>query len=125
MTENEISKVVLDIAFALHRQYGPGLYERVYEELFAHELAKKGIPFVRQQPIALIHETMRLEAGFRADFIIDNKVIIELKSIEKLADVHFKQVRTYLKLTNLKLGMLINFNCSYLKEGIHRIANNL
>jgi GxxExxY protein len=125
MNENEISKLVLDVSFKLHKQYGPGLFESVYEELFAHEWAKMNIPFLRQHPIPLIHETIKLEAGFRADFIIDRKVIIELKSVETLADVHFKQVMTYLKLTKLKLGLLINFNTSYLKDGIHRIANNL
>lgn len=125
MNENEISKLVLDVAFKLHKQYGPGLFESVYEELFAYEWSKMDIPFLRQHPIPLVHETIKLEVGFRADFIIDRKVIIELKSVEALADVHFKQVLTYLKLTKLKLGLLINFNTAYLKEGIHRIANNL
>lgn len=125
MNENEISKLVLDVAFKLHKQYGPGLFESVYEELFAYEWSKTDIPFLRQHLIPLVHETIKLEAGFRADFIIDRKVIIELKSVEALADVHFKQVLTYLKLTKLKLGLLINFNTAYLKEGIHRIANNL
>jgi GxxExxY protein len=101
------------------------LFESVYEEIFCYELKKANIPFVRQYPIPLVHETIKLEAGFRADAIIDNKVIIELKSIEALADIHFKQVLTYLKLTNLKLGLLINSNVVYLKDGIHRIANKL
>jgi len=125
MTENEIATATLDVAFSIHRQYGPGLFESVYEELFAYEWAKTGIGFLRQHPIPLIHETIVLDAGFRADFIIEDKVIIELKSVEKLMDVHFKQVSTYLKLTELKLGLLINFNAAYLKNGIHRIANNL
>lgn len=101
------------------------MFESVYEEIFSHEWAKTQIPFLRQHPVPLIHEDVRLEAGFRADFIIDRKVIIELKSVESIADVHFKQVLTYLKLTKLKLGLLINFNTAYLKDGIHRIANNL
>lgn len=125
MDENEIAKLVLDVAFKIHKQYGPGLFESVYEEIFMYEWLKLGIPILRQQPIPLVHETIKLEAGFRADFIIDRKVIIELKSVEILADVHYKQVLTYLKLTKLKLGLLINFNTSYLKDGIHRIANNL
>jgi GxxExxY protein len=125
MSENEIATIALDICFKIHRQYGPGLFESVYEEIFCYEWKKTGIPFVRQQTIPLVHEAIRLEAGFRADAILDNKVIIELKSIESLADVHFKQVLTYLKLTNLKLGLLINFNVVYLKNGIHRIANKL
>ncbi|MFA6056565.1 MAG: GxxExxY protein [Taibaiella sp.] len=125
MNENEIAKLVLDVAFKIHKQYGPGLFESVYEELFSYEWTKTEIPFLRQHPIPLVHETIRLEAGFRADFIIDRKVIIEFKSVELLADVHYKQVLTYLKLTKLKLGLLINFNTSFLKDGIHRIANNL
>lgn len=101
------------------------MFESVYEEIFCHEWSKKGIPFRRQQEIPLVHEEIRMEIGFRADVILDNKVIIEIKSIESLADVHFKQVLTYLKLTNLKLGLLINFNVVLLKDGIKRIANKL
>jgi len=125
MTENELATKTLDICFKIHKQYGPGLFESVYEEIFCYEWAKTSIPFVRQHPIPLVHETIKLEAGFRADAILDNKVIIELKSIEALADIHYKQLLTYLKLTNLKLGLLINFNVVYLKDGIHRIANKL
>lgn len=95
------------------------------KEIFFYEWAKTEIPFLRQHPVPLIHETIKLQVGFRADGILDNKVIIELKSIEVLADVHFKQLLTYLKLTNLKPGLLINFNVVYLKDGIHRIANKL
>lgn len=125
MTENEISKLVVDLCFRIHKQYGPGLFESVYEEIFYYEWLKNGIPIKRQHPVPLIHEEIKMEVGFRADFIIDNKVIIELKSIEALADIHYKQVQTYLKLTNLKLGLLINFNVRLIKEGIHRIVNNL
>ena len=125
MTENEISKLVVDLCFKIHKQYGPGLFESVYEEIFGYEWTKNGIPFTRQQGIPLIHEEIKMEAGFRADFIIDNKVIIELKSIEALAPVHYKQVLTYLKLANLKLGLLVNFNVDLIKDGIHRIVNNL
>ena len=125
MTENEISKLVVDLCFKIHKQYGPGLFESVYEEIFYYEWKKNSIPLTRQQAIPLIHEEIKMEAGFRADFIIDNKVIIELKSIEALAPVHYKQVLTYLKLTNLKLGLLVNFNVDLIKDGIHRIVNNL
>jgi GxxExxY protein len=125
MTENELATITLDICFKIHKQYGPGLFESVYEEIFCYEWAKTNIPFVRQHSIPLVHETIKLEAGFRADAILDNKVIIGLKSIETLADIHYKQLLTYLKLTNLKLGLLINFNVVYLKDGIHRIANKL
>ena len=125
MTENEIATSALDICFAIHRQYGPGLFESVYEEIFCHEWAKTGIPFKRQQGIPLIHEEIKMDIGFRADVILDNKVIIEIKSIETLADIHLKQVLTYLKLTNFKLGLLVNFNVVLLKNGIKRIANKL
>jgi len=125
MTENEISKLVVDLCFKIHKQYGPGLFESVYEEIFCYEWRKNRIPFTRQQGIPLVHEEIKMEAGFRADFIIDNKVIIELKSIEALAPVHYKQLLTYLKLTNIKLGLLINFNVDLIKDGMHRVVNNL
>lgn len=125
MTENELSRLIVDLCFRIHKQYGPGLFENVYEELFSYEWQKNGIPFKRQSPIALIHETIKLEAGFRADLIINDKVLIELKSVEALAEVHFKQVQTYLKLTGIKLGLLVNFNVPLIKNGIHRIVNNL
>lgn len=125
ITENEIATKILDICFKIHRLYGPGLFESVYEEIICYELIKENILFKRQHPIPLIHETIRLEAGFRADLIIENKVLIEIKSIEAIAPVHKKQIQTYLKLTGLKLGLLINFNVDLLKEGITRIANNL
>lgn len=105
--------------------YGSGLFETVYEEIFCYEWNKLEIPFMRQQAIPLVHEGIRMEAGFRADVIIDNKVIIELKSIEGLAPVHYKQLLTYLKLTDLKLGLLVNFNVNLIKDGIHRIVNKL
>jgi GxxExxY protein len=124
-TENDIAKQVVDVCFKIHKQYGPGLFESVYEEIFCYEWQKNGILFLKQHPIPLVHETIKMDAGFRADVIIDNKVIVELKSIEALAPVHYKQVQTYLKLTNCKLGLLINFNVALIKDGIHRIVNNL
>jgi len=125
MTENEIARLAVDICFKIHYKYGPGLFETVYEEIFCYEWTKNNIPFSRQQPIPVIHEEIKLEIGFRADVIIDNKVIIEFKSIEALAPVHYKQVQTYLKLTGIKLGLLINFNVPLIKEGIHRIVNKI
>jgi GxxExxY protein len=125
MDENEIATRALDICFNIHRQYGPGLFESVYEEIFCYEWAKNGIPFKRQCGVPLIHEDIKMEIGFRADVILDDKVIIEIKSIESLADIHFRQVSTYLKLTNMKLGLLVNFNVVLLKNGIKRIANKL
>ena len=125
MNENEIATLALDICFRIHRQYGPGLFESVYEEIFCYEWIKTGIPFKRQQGIPLIHESIKMDIGFRADVILDDKVILEFKSVDALADIHFKQVLTYLKLTDLKLGLIINFNVVLLKDGIKRIANNL
>jgi len=125
LTENELSRLIVDLCFKIHKQYGPGLFEIVYEEIFSYEWAKNGIPFTRQQAIPLIHEEIKLDAGFRADLIIANKVIIELKSVEVLAPIHFKQVQTYLKLTGLKLAILVNFNVNLIKDGMHRIVNNL
>jgi len=125
MTENEISKLVVDLCFKIHKQYGPGLFESVYEEIFCYEWSKNGISFKRQHGVPLVHEEIKMEVGFRADVIIDDKVIVELKSVESLADIHYKQVQTYLKLTKIKLGLLINFNVPLIKDGIHRIVNNL
>jgi GxxExxY protein len=125
MSENEIAKMVVDLCFRIHQKYGPGLFESVYEEIFCYEWNKTGIPYLRQHPVPVIHETIKLEAGFRADLIIDRKLIIEFKSIESLSEVHFKQVLTYLKLTHLKLGLLVNFNVPYIKDGIRRIVNKL
>ena len=125
MTENEISKLVVDLCFKIHKQYGPGLFESVYEVIFCYEWAKKGILYKRQHPVPLVHEEIKMEVGFRADIIINDKVIVELKSVEALAEVHYKQVLTYLKLTGIKLGLLVNFNVPLIKDGIHRIVNNL
>jgi len=124
-SENELAKEVVNICFHLHKKFGPGLFESVYEELIAFEMHKSGLVFLRQHAIPLIHETIKLEVGFRADFIIDGKLIVELKSIENLAPIHYRQVQTYLKLANLRLGLLINFNVPLIKDGIHRIVHKL
>ena len=125
MTENQIATAILDCAFNIHRKLGPGLFESVYEEVIAYELLKRKLEFVRQYGIPVVYESVKMEVGFRADIIVENKVIIELKSVEILLPVHKKQLLTYLKLTNIKLGLLINFNEALLKDGIVRIANNL
>jgi len=125
MSENEVSKIVYELCLLIHRKYGPGLFESVYEEILCFELNKLNLSFTRQQGIPLVHEEIKMDIGFRADLIIENKVILELKSVEMLLPVHHKQLLTYLKLTDLKLGMLINFNVSLIKDGIHRIVNNL
>jgi GxxExxY protein len=123
MDENQVASQVLDICFEMHRMYGPGLLESVYEEIFAFELSERGIPFQRQKAIPLVHKTRRLDMGFRADIIVMDKVLVEFKSVECLNPVHAKQVLTYLKLTGLKLGLLINFNENLLKDGVRRIIN--
>ena len=125
MTENEIATKVLDKAFDIHRTLGPGLLESVYEKTLAYEISKAGLFVEVQHPVPLVYKEIHFEAGFRVDLIIENKVIIEIKAIEALAPVHFAQTLTYLKLSNKKLGLLVNFNCKYLKEGIHRIVNGL
>ncbi|HOU46221.1 MAG TPA: GxxExxY protein [Chitinophagales bacterium] len=124
-TENEISKIILDISFDIHTKLGPGLFESVYEEILTYELENYGLSIKRQQEIPVIWDELKMEIGFRADIIVENKVIIELKSIEALAPIHYKQLTTYLKITGLKLGLLINFNEYLLKDGIKRIANKL
>lgn len=121
--ENLIASDVLNVCFDIHKRYGPGLFEKVYEEILCYELTKRGIDFKRQFPIPVIHDGVKLEIGFVADIIIEDLLLIELKSVAKLEDVHFKQVLTYLKLTGLRLGLLINFNEALLKNGIKRIAN--
>ena len=125
MTENEISKIVVDIAYKVHTKIGPGLLESVYEEIMFCEIKNYGLMVERQKAIPVIWNDKKLEIGFRADLIVENKIIIELKSVEELAPVHYKQLLTYLKLTNIKLGLLINFNENLIKDGIKRVVNNL
>ena len=126
MTENEISKIVLDAAFEIHRELGPGLLESVYEAVMEYELVNTyGLKVKRQQGIAVIWKGIKLDLGFRSDLIVEDKVIVELKSVEILPPVYPKQVLTHLRLTKFKLGMLINFNVALLKDGIKRIVNNL
>ncbi len=125
MTENEISKLVVQLCFTIHKQYGPGLFESVYEQIFCYEWEKMRLPLVRQKGIRVIHDGVDMGIGFIPDLIVCDKVILELKSVEDLAEVHYKQLLTYLKLTDLKLGLLINFKVPLIKDGIHRIVNNL
>jgi len=125
MNENELSRVAVDIFFKIHKSLGPGLLESVYEAAICHELAKLGIPFTRQQGIPVNYDGVQLDLGFRTDIFIMNKLVIELKSIEALAFVHRKVLLTYLRLTNTKLGLLVNFNEDLIKEGIHRVVNGL
>ena len=125
MNENEISKVIVDLCFKIHKQYGAGLFESVYEEIFCYEWNKMELPIIRQRGVKVVHEGIDMGIGFIPDLIVCDKVIIELKSVESLVEVHYKQLLTYLRITNLKLGLLINFNVPLIKDGIHRIVNNL
>ena len=125
MTENEIASQVVDVAYKIHLKFGPGLLESVYEALLAHELRKRGLRVETQKPIPIVYEDVRLEVGFRADLIVEDKVIIELKSVEAVAPVHKKQLLTYLRLTDKRLGLLINFGENLIKDGITRVANRL
>jgi GxxExxY protein len=124
-TENRIATIILDKAFKIHRKLGPGLLESVYEKCLQYELIEAGLIAETQVPVPLNYKTIHFDAGFRIDLLVDNKVLIEVKSVETLAPVHFAQTLTYLKMKNIKLGLLINFNTKLLKNGIHRIANNL
>jgi len=125
MNENEISKVIFDCALKIHKNLGPGLLESAYEECLFYELKKCGLNVEKQKALPLVYEEVKLEIGYRIDIIVENKVIIEVKSVEALNDVHLAQVLTYLKLSDCKLGMLINFNVAFIKNGIRRVANNL
>jgi len=125
MTENEISKIVVNICYNIHMKLGPGLLESVYEEILYTELIDKGLSVSRQPKIPVYWKGKEIKIAFRADLIVENKLIIEIKSVEMLSKVHYKQLMTYLKITDINLGLLINFNESLIKNGIKRIVNNL
>jgi GxxExxY protein len=125
MTENELSKVVFDAALKVHKSLGPGLLESAYEECLTYELHKTGLRVEKQKPLPLIYEEVHMEVGYRVDILLENKLVIEVKSVDVLNDVHLAQTLTYLKLSNCKLGMLINFNVTRIKDGIKRVVNNL
>lgn len=125
MRENDMAREIVDASFKIHTRLGAGLLESVYEAVMAYELQKRGLRFERQKPIRVVYDGIDLGEGFRADFIVEDLVIIELKSVEVVTPVHKKQLLTYLRLTNKHLGLLINFNTDLIKNGITRIANNL
>lgn len=125
MDENEISGMIVNACYHIHVDLGPGLLESVYEEILCYELRAKGLYVERQKPLPVVWKDVKLDLGYRTDLIVDRKVIVEIKSVEEIHPVHPKQVLTYLKLTGLKLGLLINFNCPLIKSGITRIVNNL
>lgn len=125
MTENEISKVVFESGLKIHRKLGIGLYESIYEECLFYELKKAGVKVERQKPLNIQYEELLLENAFRMDLLIENKVVLEIKSVESLNKFHASQLKNYLRLGNYKLGMLINFNSQLFKNGVMRIANGL
>jgi GxxExxY protein len=125
MNENELSRVIVDICYRIHTKLGPGLLESVCEAILFYELNALNLKVERQKPIPVIWNEIHLDIGFRSDLIVENKVIIEIKSVEQISNVHPKQLLTYLKITKLKLGLLINFNENLIRNGITRIVNNL
>ena len=125
MTENEIAREIIGHALKLHKKIGPGLLESAYESALAYELSESGFIVNRHVIMPFIYKDVKLDAGYRIDLIVENKVIVEIKSIEVLLPVHFSQLLTYLRLADLKLGLLINFNSQLLKGNIHRVVNNL
>ena len=125
MTENQIATQIVDAAFQVHSKLGPGLLESVYEVALAYELEKRGLSVKRQVPVPIKYDDLLFNEGFRADTIVDDSVIVELKSVESIAPVHKKQLLTYLRLADKKLGLLINFGAPLIKQGIFRIVNGL
>ncbi len=125
MIENEISHKIIGCAIDVHRALGPGLLESAYEECLAAEMTHQGIQFERQKPIPVVYRNVKLDCGYRLDFLVENKVIVELKAIDILPPIVDAQLLTYLKLLDKRLGLIINFHVSYLKDGIKRLVNNL
>ena len=125
MTENAIAKEIVDAAFRIHTTLGPGLLESVYQTVLAYELGRRGLRTVSQQPIPVVYENVRIDTGFKADLVVEDKVIVEIKSVELIGPVHKKQLLTYLRLADKRLGLLINFHVALIKDGITRIVNGL
>jgi len=125
MTENEIAKIVFEAGLKVHRSLGPGLLESAYQECLAFELLRTGLKVEKQKALPLVYEDVKLEIGYRIDLMVENKLIIEIKSVDALNDLHLAQILTYLKLANRKLGLLINFNTVLFKNGIKRVVNGL
>ena len=123
MTENEIGKMIVDAAFHVHQQLGPGLFESVYEVALAHEIKKHGLSVERQIPISILYDNLAFDEGFRADLIVEDLVIVEVKSLEMEHPVHKKQLLTYLRMADKRLGYLINFGAELIKDGISRVSN--
>jgi len=125
MNENELATIIVDCAMKIHKTLGPGLFESVYEKVLTYELEKYNLDVEQQVKVPIQYEALTFEQGFRMDLMVNKKVIVEIKSVKQLQPVHSKQLLTYLKLSNKKLGLLINFNEALLKSGIKRIVNDL
>jgi GxxExxY protein len=125
LSENEIGKIIVDCALRVHKELGPGLLESTYEGCIKHELLCEGLKVEQQKPLPVVYKEVKLECGYRIDLLVENKVIIENKSVEALNDIHLAQILTYLKLSGKQLGFLINFNVPLIKSGIKRVVNNL
>lgn len=123
MTENEITERIIGLAIEVHRSLGPGLLENAYQECLLYELAESGLVVEKQKPLPLVYKEVRLDAGYRLDLIVENKVIIEVKSIEAINDIHIAQLLTYLKVSGCKVGLLVNFNVLKLTDGLKRLVN--
>lgn len=123
ISENEISRIVYESGYLVHKSLGPGLLESAYEECMYYELKKHGLFIEKQKPMPLIYNEVKLDVGYRLDFLIENKFVLEIKSIEALNDIHLAQILTYLRLSNCKLGMLMNFNSLHFKSGVKRVIN--
>ena len=125
MTENELSNLIIGVAIEVHKALGPGLLESAYKECMYYKLKEMGLVVEKEKPMPLVFEEVKLDCGYRIDLLVDSKVVVELKSVESLNDVHLAQTLTYLKLGKFKLGLLMNFNVVLLKDGIKRVVNNL
>ena len=123
MTENELAKIVFDAGMKVHKTLGPGLLESAYEECLYYELQKYGLTVEKQRALPLVYEDIKLEAGYRVDLLVEKKLVVEIKSVDALNDIHFAQILTYLKLSDCKLGLLLNFNTVLFKDGVKRVIN--
>ena len=123
MTENEIATIVFESSLKVHKKLGPGLLESAYQECLTYEIQKRNLIVEKQKPLPLVYDDVKLDLGYRIDLMIENKFIVELKSVDALNEIHLAQILTYLKLSNCKLGMLINFNVTLLKHGVKRVIN--
>ena len=125
LKENEVATAIVDVAYHIHRRLGPGLLESVYHAVMKYELEKRGLRVMSKEPVPVVWEEVRLDLAFEADLIVEDVVVVELKSVEEVARVHMKQLLTYLRLTNCRLGLLINFGVEYISDGVSRVVNGL